>query len=219
VFLLKVMKDEALRSSEIIFNFLSPDDLTNRKSSESHQNDLFKWISSEKTLNSDSSDDEELFVFHLFIFSSLIHLLFSSKDSVASQAYLLISEIFELTGFFRFIRHSIVMFVRIAFGRSIDRQLREMCQWMTSQKMICFYMTSFLQSFWPDGKLSQTDESHRTPEEKEKTRNELKMKILNNIPEVISTMLGHENTRRGFLKIFFSLQDKRLNKHLIFVSF
>ena len=44
------------------------------------------------------------------------------------------------------------------------------------------------------------------------------MKLLQNIPEALNSFVGQENAKRGILKVFHALQDKRLNKHLVYVS-
>ena len=42
--------------------------------------------------------------------------------------------------------------------------------------------------------------------------------FLNNIPEVLSILVGQQSARRGAMKVFETLQDPKLNKQLFYVS-
>lgn len=136
-------------------------------------------------------------------------------DSIAAPMYELISEIFEIHGIFRALRKTLIIFVRLAFGGSINKQIRETVQWLVSEPMLTFYLQTFIESMWPDGKLKPRFEE-RTEEEVKDTALEAQVKFLENVPEALQNLIGHENARRGFSKIFLSLQDKRLNKHLFY---
>ena len=43
------------------------------------------------------------------------------KDSVAKPLYLLLNEVFELRGMFKWLRRTLMVFVKVSFGRSINR--------------------------------------------------------------------------------------------------
>ncbi|CAG2066336.1 unnamed protein product, partial [Timema podura] len=45
---------------------------------------------------------------------------------------------------------------------------------------------------------------------------EAKELVLNNIPEVLSNLVGQQNSRRGAVKVFETLQDPRLNRQLFY---
>ncbi|XP_076809566.1 sorting nexin-25-like isoform X2 [Clavelina lepadiformis] len=96
-----------------------------------------------------------------------------------------------------------------------DRQVREVSEWLVSEPMLGFYLQAFLDSMWPNGKLAEQVPS-RTDDEKTQTKLELQVEILRNIPEALNGLVGQENGKRGVLKIFHALQDKRLNKHLFY---
>ena len=38
------------------------------------------------------------------------------------------------------------------------------------------------------------------------------------VPDALKNLVGEDNARRGTIKVFEVLQNKRLNKHLIYVS-
>ena len=45
------------------------------------------------------------------------------KDSIAKPMYVLISEVFELRGMFKWLRRTLMAFVKVTFGRSINRSV------------------------------------------------------------------------------------------------
>ena len=53
--------------------------------------------------------------------------------------------------------------------------------WLLSESMLIFYMHSFRDAYWPDGKLAKGNPP-RAEEEKLKTRLEAKEKVLQSIP-------------------------------------
>lgn len=61
------------------------------------------------------------------------------------------------------------------------RQLSETVDWVFSEPMIIYYIQQFTLSMWPDGKLSEPEQS-RSDEEKLRTRMEAKEKFLQNMP-------------------------------------
>nr|XP_026696627.1 sorting nexin-25 isoform X2 [Ciona intestinalis] len=215
-YLHNILKDEILRCSQIVYSFLSPgpdctkigEDSTSQSSKPtSNFGDFFKRIPKDvfdrvvkqaaEEENLDSLDDDE------------------DRDSVAAPLYELISEIFELQGLFRFFRRSLIVFVRLAFGGSINRQVRETSEWLCSEPMLVLYLQTFLDSMWPGGKLAPALQE-RTEDEKLQTKLEVRVKLLQSIPEMLNGLVGQENAKRGVLKVFHALQDQRLNKHLFY---
>ena len=47
-------------------------------------------------------------------------------------------------------------------------------------------------------------------------RQETRELLVNNVPEVLTNLLGLHNSRLGGVKVFETLQDVRLNKHLFY---
>lgn len=46
------------------------------------------------------------------------------KDSIAEPLYALLGEIFDMGGVFKWLRKSIISFVQISYGRTINRYVR-----------------------------------------------------------------------------------------------
>ncbi|KAL8624041.1 hypothetical protein ACOMHN_041631 [Nucella lapillus] len=138
-----------------------------------------------------------------------------THDSIAKPLYGLLGEVFELRGMFKWVRRSFMTFVELTFGSNINRQLREMVKWTYSEQMLLFYMRTFKDSMWPGGKLADTPPS-RSEAVKLETRMAAKNKLLQNIPDALKNLVGEDNARRGTIKVFEVLQNKTLNKHLIY---
>lgn len=45
----------------------------------------------------------------------------ASKDAIAEPLYMLLGEVFDLRGVFRWLRRSLITFVQITYGRTINR--------------------------------------------------------------------------------------------------
>ena len=73
------------------------------------------------------------------------------KDSIAQPMYTLIGEIFELKGVFKVLRKTLITFVQVTFGGTINRHLREFVAWLVSEPMLLYYIDNFKQSWWPKG--------------------------------------------------------------------
>jgi len=127
----------------------------------------------------------------------------------------------------------------------IYRQARETVEWLVSEPMMAYYLQTFVDLMWPNGKLAdasprrtsdvcacsklpvvlqsrdrQSVGFHRSfvrCQEKTQTKLEAEVRLLQNIPEALNSLVGHENARRGTLKVFHAFQNKRLNKHLFYV--
>ncbi|XP_013138526.1 PREDICTED: sorting nexin-25 [Papilio polytes] len=75
------------------------------------------------------------------------------RDSVAEPLYALLSEVFDMRGVFRWLRKTLVTFVQITYGRTINRQIKETISWLFSEHMLHYYTGVVLKSWWPGGKM------------------------------------------------------------------
>nr|CAD7595801.1 unnamed protein product [Timema genevievae] len=226
-----VLEDERLNQSEALYTFLSPSSehlkhvsLPSPKKSMFSFTTLFKSASGSSeqmrepggpTPGSKDSDEEDV--------TLLLDegdgrggaaMLGDGKDGIAEPLYRLLGEIFDMKGVFKWFRKTLITFVQITYGRTINREVHETIEWLFSEQMIYFYIKKFIKSCWPNGKL--IDSPLRTEEQKLQTSIEAKELVLNNIPEVLSNLVGQQNSRRGAVKVFETLQDPRLNRQLFY---
>ena len=221
-----VLEDEKLNQSEALYTFLSPSSEhlkyapPSPKKSRFSLSTLFKTSSNSSELR-DKEDEED---YSLLLDdtdtarSTTDGYLNVSKDAIAEPLYTLLGEIFDLRGVFRFLRRSLITFVQITYGRTINRQIRDTITWVFSEPMLHYYIQLFTKSWWPNGYLV-SETVLRTDEEKLKTRGEARRQFLSNIPEVLTNLVGAQSAQRGAIKIFDSLQNTNLNKQLFYDIF
>ncbi|CAK9801081.1 Sorting nexin-25 [Anthophora plagiata] len=221
-----VLEDEKLNQSEALYTFLSPSSEhlkyapPSPKKSRFSLSTLFKTSTNSNELR-DKEDEED---YSLLLDdsdtarSATDGLMSVNRDAIAEPLYTLLGEIFDLRGVFRWLRRSLITFVQITYGRTINRQIRDTVAWVFSEPMLHYYIQLFTKSWWPNGHLV-SETLFRTDEEKLKTRGEARRQFLNNIPEVLTNLVGVQSAQRGAIKIFDSLQNVNLNKQLFYDIF
>lgn len=138
-----------------------------------------------------------------------------SKEDISEPIYDLTCEIFALKK--THIRRAIVTLFQVAFGKTINRQLKDSILHLTSENFIHKQLINFRDSFWPDGILAEPSPLV-TEDDKKLTYLLAKQYLINSIPDVFLNLIGQQNARKGFLKIFEALQSKKANKQLLYVS-
>ncbi|XP_064621309.1 sorting nexin-25-like isoform X2 [Lineus longissimus] len=204
-----VLKDERLAQNEAVYEFLSPSPQHLKQAVPVENKKVFSLPSVLKSQTADA-DDELLFLDDDSTKDD------SDKDSIAGPLYGLISEVFELKGIFKWVRKSFISFVQVTSGRTINRQIRETVDWIFSEPMLIYYIHNLRDSMWPNGKLAEWGPPH-SDEEKMRTRMMAKQIFLENNPDFLKNLIGEKNAKQGAIKMFESLQDVRLNKHLFYV--
>ncbi|XP_067374722.1 sorting nexin-25 isoform X1 [Channa argus] len=221
-FLQHMLTDERLCQSEALYAFLSPSPehlkqypqlnavmSIQKKSSfslasflERLPRDLFSHAEEEADDDSDLSDygDE----------------VDGKKDALAEPCFMLIGEIFELRGMFKWVRKTLIALVQVTFGRTINKQIRDTVNWIFSEQMLVCYISVFRDTFWPNGKLAPHAKV-RTDSERSETKERAQLKLLDNIPDALANLVGQQNARYGIIRIFNALQEASANKHLLYV--
>nr|XP_054340136.1 sorting nexin-25 isoform X3 [Pongo pygmaeus] len=138
------------------------------------------------------------------------------KDALAEPCFMLIGEIFELRGMFKWVRRTLIALVQVTFGRTINKQIRDTVNWIFSEQMLIYYINIFRDAFWPNGKLAPPT-TIRSEERSQETKHRAQQKLLENIPDMLQSLVGQQNARHGIIKIFNALQETRANKHLLYV--
>uniref|UniRef100_A0A4X2KH96 Sorting nexin 25 n=1 Tax=Vombatus ursinus TaxID=29139 RepID=A0A4X2KH96_VOMUR len=138
------------------------------------------------------------------------------KDALAEPCFMLIGEIFELRGMFKWVRRTLIALVQVTFGRTINKQIRDTVNWIFSEPMLVYYINVFRDAFWPNGKLAPPMPP-RSEEQSQETKQRAQQKLLENIPDMLQSLVGQQNARHGIIKIFNALQETRANKHLLYV--
>ena len=128
----------------------------------------------------------------------------------------LFTELFELHEKNNWLRRqAIVILLQQLFGSTVERKIRETFSTALSPPSIAGYVTAFKGSLWPNGVLKEPTPP-RTRAEKDALRENANSKLASLIPELAANFVGRENARKGTRRVFSALQNKRLNKHLIY---
>ncbi|XP_047628315.1 sorting nexin-25 isoform X9 [Phacochoerus africanus] len=213
---MNLLSDERLCQSEALYAFLSPSpdylkviDVQGKKSTfslssflERLPRDFFSHQEEEIEEDSDLSDYGDD--------------VDGRKDALAEPCFMLIGEIFELRGMFKWVRRTLIALVQVTFGRTINKQIRDTVNWIFSEQMLVYYISLFRDAFWPNGKLAPPT-TIRSKEQSQETKQRARQKLLENIPDMLQSLVGQQNARHGIIKIFNALQETRANKHLLYV--
>ena len=135
-----------------------------------------------------------------------------NRDSAAKPLYDFVGELFGLQGVFQWLRRSLVGFVRLTYGKTINKTLSESVDWLFYDAQLILYISSLTESLFP---LEAVPIEVRTREVREATRAEAQQRFLANLPPVLSSLVGQRNCRAGALRLFNSLQNAHTNRHLI----
>ncbi|XP_026978431.1 sorting nexin-25 isoform X5 [Sagmatias obliquidens] len=215
-FLQNLLSDERLCQSEALYAFLSPSpdylkviDVQGKKSTfslssflERLPRDFFSHQEEEAEEDSDLSDCGDD--------------VDGRKDSLAEPCFMLIGEIFELRGMFKWVRRTLIALVQVTFGRTINKQLRDAVDWALSEQMVVYYIGALRDALWPGGNLAPPN-TIPSEEQSQETKRRAQQKLLENIPDTLQSLVGQQNARHGIIKIFNALQETRANKHLLYV--
>ncbi|MGH0147175.1 UNVERIFIED_CONTAM: hypothetical protein FKN15_041512 [Acipenser sinensis] len=180
-FLQKMLSDKRLCQSEALYAFLSPSpehlkviDIQGKKSS-------FSLSSFLERLPGDFFSHQEEETEEDIDFSDFVDELDGKKDLLAEPCFMLIGEIFELRGMFKWVRKTLIALVQITFGRTINKQIRDTVNWIFSEQMLVYYINIFQDAFWPNGKLAAFTRP-RTESQRQETKQRAQQKLLDNIP-------------------------------------
>lgn len=123
-----------------------------------------------------------------------------------------------MRGVFKYVRKTLIGFVQVTYGRNINRQIYETISWWFSEQMLHYYVTLVLKNFWPGGTLAARPPP-QTYEERIHTARLAQELFINNVPELLTTLVGQTAARNGARKVFNALQEKNMNKQLVYVRF
>lgn len=230
-FLNFILEDDHLNGSEAIYSFLSPSSehlkqtLPSPKKSKFSLSTLFKSDAAKAGELSKANDlfwglhrdDDDISTYLEGDPSVDTKLLadLDSKDSIAEPLYALLGEIFDMGGVFKWLRKSLISFVQITYGRTINRQIRESVAYLFEESMLHYYFSAILKSFWPGGVLASSYPV-RSDDIKEMTRNAAKDLLMDHIPEVLCNLVGAQTAKHGVLKVFEAMQNPTYNKQLFY---
>ena len=208
-----ILSDDFVSGSELVYAFLSPSPdhlkIVPEQEKKNKFNKLTQMFKSSDLKLKDGNEEDSI------LLEEFQDKAPDVKDTLAEPFYSLISEIFDLRGVFKWLRKTLVTFVQITFGRTISRQLSDTANWLVGEVMVVYYLYMLKNSIWKNGKLKPAPEN-KTEEQKMMTQVEAKDLFLANVPEIMTKVVGVQTARQGTEKVFDTLQDQMLNKHLLY---
>ncbi|XP_030745715.1 sorting nexin-25 isoform X1 [Sitophilus oryzae] len=228
-----VLKNDRLNQSEAVYSFLSPSSehlkhsTPSPKKSRFSLSTIFKSGSEQSSTFSILKDNSEEDISQCLETVSMdtvdfikpngnaIKVCEDGKDSIAEPLYALLSELFDMRGVFKYVRKTLIGFVQVTYGRNINRQIYETISWWFSEEMLHYYVAQILKNFWPGGALAPAGPL-RTKEERLETAQRAQEMLINNVPEILTTLVGGNAARNGAKKVFDALQEKNMNKQLFY---
>ncbi|XP_076273177.1 sorting nexin snazarus isoform X2 [Rhynchophorus ferrugineus] len=228
-----VLKNDRLNQSEAIYSFLSPSSEHLKHSTPSPKKSRFSFStifksgseqsSSFSILRDNSEEDISQCLDNVAVDAidfikpngHAIKVCEDGKDSIAEPLYSLLSELFDMRGVFKYVRKTLIGFVQVTYGRNINRQIYETISWWFSEEMLHYYVAQILKNFWPGGALASPGPM-RTKEERLETAQKAQEMLINNVPEILTTLVGGNAAKNGAKKVFDALQEKNMNKQLFY---
>ncbi|PIO66587.1 sorting nexin [Teladorsagia circumcincta] len=102
------------------------------------------------------------------------------------------------------------------FGTSINKRIVDLVHWLTSEQQVTMYLTALRDSVWPDGQLAG-ESPPRSIESRARARILAKSLMLSALPDELRLILGADTTYTGINTISNALQNKQLNRRLLYV--
>ncbi|CAK1578206.1 unnamed protein product [Parnassius mnemosyne] len=235
-----VLEDDRLNQSEALYTFLNPtseylrqgdlpkknkfsfstlfkSDATNRSSQEK---EMFAHLSADEDEMSLYLDGNGAETTNKNLTNSMRGAgpMVEERDSIAEPLYALLSEVFDMRGVFRWLRKTLVTFVQITYGRTINRQIKETISWLFSEHMLHYYISLVLKSWWPGGVLSDSSPK-RNIRDKEVARALALQQLAEGVARALGSLVGAPAAARGARKLFHTLQHTTHNKQLFYEIF
>ncbi|RGP75661.1 intermediate filament mdm1 [Fusarium longipes] len=125
-------------------------------------------------------------------------------------------EIFELNKGNNWLRgRAVVVVLQQLLGGTIERKVRDNVKMLAQDENVLKCINLVQDSLWPGGEL-QRDRKPRTAAEKKKTRTEASLMLATLVPDLAGSVVGRVNAQAASRRIFATLNNSRLNAHLVF---
>ncbi|KAI0553877.1 PXA domain-containing protein [Xylaria curta] len=110
---------------------------------------------------------------------------------------------------------AVVVVLHQMLGGTIERKVRDNFKMLVQEDAVTKYIGLLRDSMWPHGQLNR-NRVPRTLSEKAKTRREASLMLATLIPDLAGNVVGRANAQAASRRIFATLNNPRLNSHLVF---
>ncbi|BGP46842.1 tRNA (guanine-N(7)-)-methyltransferase (tRNA(m7G46)-methyltransferase) [Rhodotorula kratochvilovae] len=112
-------------------------------------------------------------------------------------------------------RQAILIVLQQVLGGTIERKFRDGVKMLLAPPQLVGYISTLQNAMWPNGEL-KPKEPPRTPAQKAATKESAARKLATLMPDVAANLIGRHNAKQGARRLFAVLQNRRLNKHIIY---
>uniref|UniRef100_A0A0N5B8J8 Sorting nexin-13 n=1 Tax=Strongyloides papillosus TaxID=174720 RepID=A0A0N5B8J8_STREA len=143
------------------------------------------------------------------------------SDNIPLRVLLLfVDEVFVLRGRGQWFRRQLTsllhQIISATLGGSINKKIIDLVNWLTSSEQVVQYLIAFRESMWPNGILNTKQES-RSLSSSLRTRLFARTQMYASIPDELRIFIGTNVAVRGVSNISDCLQNRHLNRRLIYV--
>ncbi|KAI1078058.1 PXA domain-containing protein [Whalleya microplaca] len=110
---------------------------------------------------------------------------------------------------------AVVVVLHQMLGGTIERKVRDNFKVLVQEDAILKYIGMLRDNMWPGGQLNRNKQP-RTSSEKSKTRREASLMLATLVPDLAGNVVGRLNAQAASRRIFATLNNPRLNSHLVF---
>lgn len=127
-------------------------------------------------------------------------------------------ETFDLTKGNNWLRgRAVVVVVHQLLGGTVERKVRDSVRSFLQEDSILRYIEMIRTAFWPTpGGGLREGAKPRTPAEKSRSKTEANLLLASLVPELAANVVGRANAQAAARRIFATLNNERLNTHLVF---
>ncbi|KEY70768.1 hypothetical protein S7711_03262 [Stachybotrys chartarum IBT 7711] len=125
-------------------------------------------------------------------------------------------EVFELNKGNNWLRgRAVVMVLQQLLGGTIERKVRDNVKMLVQEDFVLRCVGLVRDSLWPGGQLNRNRQP-RNAAERNKTRTEASLMLATLVPDLAGSVVGRVNAQAASRRIFATLNNSRLNAHLVF---
>ncbi|KAK4705291.1 sorting nexin-25, partial [Phenoliferia sp. Uapishka_3] len=112
-------------------------------------------------------------------------------------------------------RQAILIILQQILGGTIERKFRDAVKMLIGPEQLANYISTLTNGLWPGGQL-KPKEPPRTPLQRATTKASANRKLSALMPDIAANLIGRTNAKHGARRLFAVLQNRRLNRHLIY---
>ena len=133
----------------------------------------------------------------------------TSSTEVLSDIFIELFELKEKNNWLR--RQAVLIILQQIFGGTIERRVTDNLKYLLSEDMLCWYLDQLYEVLRPS-----KPPPLRTQHDRDQTKLNAYRKLHLYLPDVMGSVAGRTNAKRGSTRIFDLVQNQKVNKELLY---